>query len=334
MFRGRSAWAFLIIHAVVLIGTAQAQVSEKKRSAFGTKGASSGSRATRAVPVKYGSIIEAEFTASGQQHEYTVQTSPGDKLKVMVQPVGDTLLTVIGVFDPTENIIISSNPRNSPGRPGLTKMSKDFLMSGMVPGLKSPAIETPPLSARGGHTILVTNGERGNAGVYQLFVGATLRDGTEIEPGGAAEEAASTRKSASKAAAPAAGAFSGRGFPGLPPVDFADAITIDLPNDGVARGGINSSRDSVVRAFRTTPKGKSAQEITLTRTKGTFSLGLVVLSGSNDVLAQASLVTGSQVSARVTVPAGAITIGVYRLDLGKDPGTGPTEFEIKAKPAP
>ncbi len=330
---GGTLVSFLI---TVLVGTALAQEPGKRKGASvpdrASKG-SSGSQATRSVKVKYGSIVEAEFTEAGQLHEYKVETAPGDRLNLIVRPVGETLSTSLGLFDPSDNIIAIDPPKRFQGGMDKTKIGggglsrRSFLTSADVGAMaKTPAIETPALSARGGHTILVTNGSRGGVGVYQLYVGATLRDGTEIEPGGGAEEATPAKKGASGTGAPAA--FSGRGFPGLPPVDFADAIAIDLPNDGVARGGINSTRDNVVRAFKTAPKGKSAYDVTLTRTKGTFPLGLVVLSNSNAILAQATLMAGSQVTTRLTFPGGPITIGVYRLDFGKDPGTGPTEFEV------
>jgi hypothetical protein len=317
----------------------------KKKDLGGSPGASAG-LAQRGTPVRYGAIVEAEFTAAGQVHLYTISTNPGDRPRARVQPVGDTLQTALGFFGPTGALIASDPPVGSGGRfermeylTGAEALpGQKMRMLALLRVVANPTIESPPLSSRGAHTLLVTNGRDGGVGVYRILIGGVLRDGTEINPGEAAEEGAppanarpTKGRTEPRPAEPAA--FRGIGFPGLPPVDFADAVTIDLPADGAARGAIKSPQDALVRGFTLTPQANATYELTLTRTKGGFPLGLVVLSAANEVLGQASLTAAGQVTMRLTFPAGGpATIGVHRVALGTPSGDGPTEFEIRARP--
>jgi hypothetical protein len=57
-------------------------------------------------------------------------------------------------------------------------------------------------------------------------------------------------------------------------------------------------------------------DLSYTRVSGNMNLGLVVLSESNAVFFQASLVTSAALSTRFTLPAaGQYTIGVFRISL-------------------
>jgi hypothetical protein len=113
-----------------------------------------------ATKLECGASVEGEFTKSDEKQAYMVAMNPGDKLNVSVVPVGDYLEVRFVVYDPLNGIVLQGDN----ARPG----------------------ETGALSARGDYTIKVYPGQ--SAGIYTLFVGCTLRDGTVIEPGSLQEE--------------------------------------------------------------------------------------------------------------------------------------------------
>jgi hypothetical protein len=113
-----------------------------------------------ATKVNCGDTIEGEFISQSTEQIYTVTIAPGDKLKVGVIPIGNYLETRIYIYDPVGGVIY----------PGY-----NYNFS------KTPVVETDVLSARGDYAIYVANHQ--NAGVYTLYVGCTLRDGTVIEAG-------------------------------------------------------------------------------------------------------------------------------------------------------
>ena len=60
-----------------------------------------------------------------------------------------------------------------------------------------------------------------------------------------------------------------------------------------------------------------------------MNLGLVVLSASNEVFFQASLVTSEALSTRFTLPAaGQYTIGVFRISLVELAAVEPMVFQV------
>jgi hypothetical protein len=150
-------------------------------------------------------------------------------------------------------------------------------------------------------------------GAYTLFLGCTLRDGTVIQPGDTpSQESSSSSTSSSEPQAPV---FSGVGFPGLAPVDFARIPMIaNTPMTGAI-----------------TPTGGEILDLTFTRLSGNLNLGLVVLSVDNQVVFQASLVTSQTLSTRFTLPsAGTYTIGVFRIDLLPPAAPEATAFQLQA----
>ncbi len=65
-----------------------------------------------------------------------------------------------------------------------------------------------------------------------------------------------------------------------------------------------------------------------------MNLGLVVLSASNEVFFQASLVTSEALSTRFTLPvAGQYPIGVFRISLVEPDEVEPTVFQLKVTTA-
>jgi hypothetical protein len=113
--------------------------------------------------VNCGDTVEGEFTQLKEAHEYIINLSPGDKLKVGSVPIGDYLNTRFVIHEPAGKVILET----------------DFS--------KTPVAETGILSGRGEYKVFIQNttynGHGGAAGVYTLYVSCILRDGTVIEAG-------------------------------------------------------------------------------------------------------------------------------------------------------
>lgn len=109
------------------------------------------------TPIAFGEIVQANFTANHQMHEYTVTMTAGDRLRIQVESVGQTLRTDVRVLDPGGN-------RVEYWRPDFThdRQSRQF-------------------SANGAYLIQVRN-SRG-VGVYNISVGRIDRGGNETLPG-------------------------------------------------------------------------------------------------------------------------------------------------------
>jgi hypothetical protein len=131
---------------------------------------------TTSLEVSCGDSVESEFTQPIEIHEYNVPMNAGDKLNITIVPIGAYLFTALPVLEPAGNEIIYNFEVEA-----------------------SPVAATDILSGRGNYKIHVYNypresniysnnyrkpTENGRAGVYTLFVGCTLRDGTEVPAGG------------------------------------------------------------------------------------------------------------------------------------------------------
>ena len=125
-----------------------------------------------------------------------------------------------------------------------------------------------------------------------------------------------------------ASTFTGTGFPGLAPVDFADAVTIPLLLDEKMTGVI--PLDNQILGFTLDAAAGNTLDLSYTRVSGNMNLGLVVLSASNEVFFQASLVTSASLATQFTLPAaGQYTIGVFRISLVEPAEVEPTVFQLR-----
>ncbi|PJF39141.1 MAG: hypothetical protein CUN54_09370 [Phototrophicales bacterium] len=123
-------------------------------------------------------------------------------------------------------------------------------------------------------------------------------------------------------------AFSGFGFPGLASVDFNNGITIPF-NAGVPNAGSIAPGFDSVFGFDLDAKGGDVFDMTFARTSGNMNLGVAILSSSNQIVFQASLVTSETLSTRLTFPADdRYTIGVFRIDLLPPDVPEATGFQI------
>ncbi len=277
---------------------------------------------------KCGDIVEGEFTSNYQEDTYKINLKAGDTLDVSVVPFGVQLNSVIIVNGPTNLAIAGSTGV----RVGLSSLD--------VVGYDShPIVNTGVLAANGIFTIRIDNFSFGTyrysedkysslydslgIGAYTLNIGCTLRDGTVINPGDTIQPITPT-------IAPIITTFSGTGFPGLAPVDFANAFTNDLTLGQPAKSKIPPAGDAVL-GYTFDAAANDNLALSFTRVSGNLNLGLVVLSADNKVVFQASLVTSSELTTKFTLPsAGTYTIGIFRIDLLPPDAPEATAFQLTA----
>lgn len=269
-----------------------------------------------------GAIIEGEFGQNAEAYTFLLTMAPGESFKVSIEPTGDFLKTAIIAFGPS-GILLGST-------------------GGHVEQL--PILTSGTLSARGIYKIKIANtyldsageinkksGYWGGVGVYTLAISCTLKDGTIIEPGDTILPTATptppptlTPRAALPETLPT---FIGTGFPGLAPVDFADAVTVPLLLDEKMAGVI--PLDNQILGFTLDAAAGDTLDLSYTRVSGNMNLGLVVLSANNEVFFQASLVTSEALSTQFTLPeAGQYTIGVFRISLVEPAEVEPTVFQL------
>lgn len=286
--------------------------------------------AQSAISVKCGDIIEDEFTIPREEKVYSIMMAPGDMIDITSSRIGDQLKINLVVRDPVGNVVsFGGEDRGSDVRV-----------------TDNPATSTGVLSGRGDYLLLVANharsklGElwsddasyRGGIGVFTLYVGCTLRDGTKIAPGdaqpaGGGGDGGLSGEATNIVTPP----FSGTGFPGLPAKDFADGITIPFQMDIPNSGAINPGFDSVF-GFTLDMNAGDKLDLTFTRLSGNLNLGLAVLSADNKIIYQASLVNAEKMSALFTLPAaGQYTIGVFKIDLLPPDTPENTAFQLTGK---
>ncbi|MEZ4711632.1 MAG: hypothetical protein R3A44_30840 [Caldilineaceae bacterium] len=280
--------------------------------------------------VQCGQILESEFTKNMEEHIYTLSIEPRWSFNVSVKPYGDDLKTVIILYGPTGLVIDATNVDN---------------FAYAIPQA-SPSISSGTLSARGKYRLLVENAAVsvshgnvlndstyfGGVGYYTLSVECTTSNGDRInlddKPLPTATSAPLPTPTLRSAPPENSLPFSGTGFPGLPPVDFSNAITLPLPLGESVTGVM--PLDEQILGFTLEADTGDTLDLTYTRSSGNMNLGMVVLSEDNEVFFQASLVTSESLSTRFTLPeSGEYTIGIFRIRLVEPSQAKPTLFQIK-----
>ena len=286
------------------------------------------------MEVECGQIVEREFTNNAQEHVYLLTMAPRESFEVSVKPFGGHLKTVILFYGPS-GIRMGFTDGDNTSRAGV---------------LTEPSLPSGILSARGQYKIrvtnaairndeLVTNDSRalGGVGLYTLSIGCTTSDGEKIVPSNNPLPTATpaplptpTPRSALPDNAPT---FAGVGFPGLAPVDMSTVARVPLPTAAATYGV--SPLDNQIYGFVVDAEAGDTLDLSYTRESGNMNLGLVVLSESNEVFFQASLVTSESLSTRFTLPeAGQYTIGIFRISLVEPTEPEPTLFQIKGVVTP
>lgn len=258
--------------------------------------------------VQCGSIVEAEFTLERRRHSYALDLAPGDLFDIAIDPLGDTLSISLEIKGPD-------------GRNFLTRYN-DSGFAGRTLELTSPV-----LSGRGTYRIEPYGRSSSNIGIYTLYIGCTLRNGTIIRPGDASP---SNTSEAEVASAPDTLSFSGFGFPGLAPVDFSNVARLPIPA-GIPMSGAVTATGSEILGYQFDAEAGDTVELSFNRLSGNLNLGLVVIDSQSNVIYQASLVTTQSMTARFAVPtAGQYTAGIFRINLLPPSAPEPTAFQVIA----
>lgn len=272
------------------------------------------------IQVNCGNIIEGNFESNFEVHNYTLELNAGDQFQASVTPFGDRLRTATLLVGPTQLIVAISDTNGNFGDDGLYRRLE------VEP---TPTVNSGVLDARGKYQIEINNfswnyglRDSGGIGVYTLFIGCTLRDGTVINPGDAPSTTPPQNNSNNNTSS-----FSGTGFPGLAPVDFSNVAKVPV---SVGVGAVTPNGGEIL-GFTLDASAGDTLALTFTRLSGNLNLGLVVLSADNRVVFQASLVTSSELTTKFTLPStGQYTIGVFRIDLLPPTAPEATAFQVTA----
>lgn len=253
--------------------------------------------------VECGAILEAEFTPDNTSHFFTTELSAGDTISAAAYPIGQALDMGISLSDPLDK-----------------RLKWNIGLNG-----KSVQIEFT-VSATGRYTINTYGRSDGNPiGAYTLYIGCTLRDGTIISPGDASP-IPSASDSEETVEIPA---FSGFGFPGLSPVDFASITRLPLI-EGVPLSGIITPTGGEIIGFVAEAEAGKALDLSFKRLSGNLNLGIVVLSPNNKVEFQVSLITSNTFSTQIVLPtAGEYIVGVFRIELNPPENPEGTAFQVQ-----
>lgn len=266
---------------------------------------------SNATPIECGQIVEAETNPNDPVGNFEIQAPAGTTLNGRVEPLGSTLNVSLWFTDVGGSVFAQFNENAA----GVNEQFSEFTVASSNPILLVGGV-------RPDSTGQWFSSQVGHFGAFTIYLGCTLRDGTVINPGDTNVADSGTGSSVTP--------FSGTGFPGLAPIDFADAVVLPfnaaVPNPGSITPGFSS-----VFGYSLTSSAGDVMQLDFTRTSGNLNLGLVVMSPDNRVVFQASLVTADTLSTRFTLPvAGEYTIGVSRIDLIPPDAPENTTFEIAA----
>ena len=229
--------------------------------------------------------------------------------------MGDTLVFAVGIVDPAQNLVAQPSK-----------------------GSNTPSIESGIVSATGNYTIKTHNS--GNEfsfaeepsrnysgrgiGLYTLYIGCTLRDGTVINPG---DTQVTSSISSQQQNVPT---FTGYGFPGLAPVSFDSIAKIPMPA-GLAMSGAVTPTGSEIIGYTLSASAGNTLNLGFTRLSGNLNLGLVLIHDQNQIVYQTSLVTAQIQNTAMTLPFdGEYTIAIFRMDLLPPDNPQATAFQIQA----
>lgn len=271
--------------------------------------------AQTAAPVACGNIVEGDFTLDTQRHDYSIELKGGDSIRVSIIPLGPTLETTIQFRGPTGQEVDRSHVARAVE-----------LM---------PSIEPPVLAASGTYTIMVGNSQieadgdlstqpwdLGGVGIYTLYIGCTLRDGTVIEPGDVVEATPTET-------APVSPTCTGLCFAGVPAMDLSNGGRNALSNGTPAIGAIAPSGEEIL-GYVFSARADDGLNVTVERLSGNLNLGLVILDSNSQVIYQASLGASELMSTRLRIPSeGEYVASVYRLETLPAISPETTAFSIQ-----
>ncbi|MEL6407797.1 MAG: hypothetical protein AAFV98_08710 [Chloroflexota bacterium] len=270
--------------------------------------------------IECGNIVEGSFSADFELHRYTIELQPGDQVQVGATTIGEQLGVIIQLYGPTDNLIAQDFGSRTNGRAPTG----------------NPSFESEVLSAPGEYEVRIMNygfyglnisGSSG-LGVYNMFLGCELRDGTEITPGSVPidqPEPTSQPVSTEVSQDETAPLF---GFQGLSPIDFNNGVTLPLVIGEANTGNIAPGFDGIF-GYQFNANSGDRLSLQYLRTSGNLPLGIAIINEENILAFQTSALTSDFLLTQFTTPtAGIYTIGVYRLAEYQPLDAQTTTFEL------
>ncbi|MBZ0294906.1 MAG: hypothetical protein K8L99_20255 [Anaerolineae bacterium] len=265
------------------------------------------------TPVACGDTITAELE-NDEMAYYGLDLNAGNTMNLKLEQIGNVNDIRFRVYDRGDNNLITLNVevagQAGPGNAWLHGANELTL--------------TVPISG----TYKIEVYDRNNVvGTYTLYINC-VKSGVEIKAGEPppAEEADSDPNVSLPPA------FSGVGFPGLPPVDFSNVARLPLPLDVAMSGAVTPTGGEII-GFTLDAEEGDVIDLNLTRLSGNLNLGLVMLSADNQVVFQASLIISDTLFTRLTIPSTEqYTIGVFRVDLLPPDAPQATAFQVQVLP--
>ncbi|MEO1668154.1 MAG: hypothetical protein AAFU54_26210 [Chloroflexota bacterium] len=246
-----------------------------------------------------GDIIEGQLTENFEIQDYRISLSAGDSLFVEATTLGNQVAILI--LDPANNLRNGDATGPEDGR----ELSQN------------PQVRVAQIFGDGDYTIRIGNSHfsntgafhtnaRGGVGVYTLFIGCTLRDGTVINPG-----PVDPTDTPSVPPAPI-----GIVFPDLAGIDRSSVIELPLDVPTPIAG------ESFVIYSYEASAGTSAT-LRLSRLSGNVSYGVIVAnSDTNEIIFLGGMPSSNNLSVELTFPTdGTYAIGLFRLDTAERTGT-------------
>lgn len=276
--------------------------------------------AQQTLSLNCGDIIEDEFISDSQQHDYSISLNAGDSVQIIGTPIGQTLQFGLALFNSTAQLVTAYE-------------------NGAISN--NPNITSPILSSNGIYTFTVSNTnmqvstslatpvqQSGGLGVYILYIGCHLRDGTVIQPGDslATVEPPTTDITNSIALQ---SEFSGFGFPGLAPVDMSDVARIPI-TAGIPFTGAITPAGSEILGYTVSATTDQRINLNVERLSGNLNLGVVVIDADSNIIYFSALVTSEAMSTRIRIPAdGEYMVSAFRLDLLSPDVPEATAFSVQ-----
>lgn len=265
-----------------------------------------------------GEIVEAETSPNERFQDYLINARAGTILNGRIEPIGATFNPIIFFADSGGSIFAGQNTKLA----GLAEEIVDLQI-----GSSNPIMRVGGLSIDNddfGFNMTFVHEQFNFYGAYTIYLGCTLRDGTVINPGDTLPATGDNTLNVTSAVP----TFSGSGFPGLAPVDFANVAKIPMIANTPMTGAV-APDGSVILGYTVETAANDTLSLNFTRLSGNLNLGLVVLSADNKVVFQASLVTSSELTTKFTLPsAGTYTIGIFRIDLLSPAAPEATAFQL------
>lgn len=249
-------------------------------------------------PIQCGTILEAELTVDNDEHLYLIDLAPGDTVHINTQKIGQSLELKVILLDPT--------------------LHRVAISSGGTVNLE------PTVSSTGVYTIQIDGLYSSDFGAYTLRVGCTLRNGAIISPG----DIISSNPISNEVVT--VNTFSGYGFPGLAPVEFAAPLETPLITNQVNNLAMASGVTNTAIAYTYEASAGSTGTLSIKRAAGEMPLGVVVINKSNNsIVFMSGLVSTNSVLAEIVFPSNDVyAIGFFSLSLPNNPANGTGLFEF------